>query len=566
MFRITTKAAVAFAAASAAQAFIPPRIVGRVAFLGYSRTTEAGERFGGAGVPGTSSLLASSNEVTERKRDAEGGMDDAELAENDGADLPPSALSPSALVNENAALIPRLQRPSLSDPASDRRLFSNVRYSSDGLAEPAGSSLLSSTLLVAGTTIGAGILALPSLSLPAGFIPSSIALGSSWTAMCISGLLLSELQINLVGLTGRTSLSIIDQASITLGLPGKAVATIAYVFLHYALLTAYVAQGGDNLYDFLGGGLPTGVGQIAFAAACVAPIYTLSNEAMGKLNNGLVAAALAAFGGLLAVGLPTVANEPLLEPLNQHPEAIIPALPVMLLSLVYHNVIPTIVQDLEADPGEVRKAIVFGSAIPLLMFEAYNYVVLGNAASLMGINSQGLDPVQILQQSSQSPVLGGLVAGFSELAIITSLVGFVYGLRDAIGDLFSLPAPGSKEYSAVKPFVFAAISIPPVFIALEFRDIFLRALELGGLYGVVGLFLVLPPLMVGSVRYGDKTLTCLPLVPGGKVPLGGLWKTAATVVLGEGVHGILPERIDWGELGERATSFIGNVIDNGNVS
>lgn len=49
------------------------------------------------------------------------------------------------------------------------------------------SQLLNAISLVAGTTVGAGILALPSVAIESGFFPSSAALIGSWIFMVTTG-------------------------------------------------------------------------------------------------------------------------------------------------------------------------------------------------------------------------------------------------------------------------------------------------------------------------------------------------------------------------------------------
>ena len=51
----------------------------------------------------------------------------------------------------------------------------------------ADSQLFNAITLVAGTTVGAGILALPSVAIESGFIPSSVALIGSWIFMVTTG-------------------------------------------------------------------------------------------------------------------------------------------------------------------------------------------------------------------------------------------------------------------------------------------------------------------------------------------------------------------------------------------
>lgn len=54
----------------------------------------------------------------------------------------------------------------------------------------ADNQLFNAISLVAGTTVGAGILALPSVAIESGFIPSSAALIGSWIFMVTTGQLL----------------------------------------------------------------------------------------------------------------------------------------------------------------------------------------------------------------------------------------------------------------------------------------------------------------------------------------------------------------------------------------
>ena len=58
------------------------------------------------------------------------------------------------------------------DPPEVTRLFSHRELDGNQLSHQPG-SVLGSTALVAGTTVGAGILALPTVTLPSGVVPSS---------------------------------------------------------------------------------------------------------------------------------------------------------------------------------------------------------------------------------------------------------------------------------------------------------------------------------------------------------------------------------------------------------
>jgi tyrosine-specific transport protein len=213
------------------------------------------------------------------------------------------------------------------------------------------------------------------------------------------------------------------------------------------------------------------------------------------------------------------------------------AFPILFLSLVYQNVVPSVVNQLEGDRKKITTAIVGGTFVPLLMFLAWNSVILGNMFASDPMSVGAVDPVALLQSGAHGgEMLSTLVGGFSELALVTSLIGFVYGLINALTDVTKLPVEG-PVFEKWKPALFAGVFLPP--LALSFHPgIFYEALEYGGAFGVSTLFLVLPPLMVWKARYGEEQvpLATKPMVPLGKIPLGSMWKAAATLIVEQGAE------------------------------
>merc|ERR1719223_1587436 len=96
-------------------------------------------------------------------------------------------------------------------------------------AHSAGSTL-SSALLIAGTMIGAGVLAIPSATAPAGILPSSFGLCLAWAYMTASGLLIAELSLNRILETGRVGGGILDLYKGVLGGTLGTLASVAYFF------------------------------------------------------------------------------------------------------------------------------------------------------------------------------------------------------------------------------------------------------------------------------------------------------------------------------------------------
>ena len=406
-------------------------------------------------------------------------------------------------------------------------------------------SVVGAASLVAGTMVGAGILALPTATAPVGFVPSTVAMGIGWVYMTMSGLLIAELCLNRLGMSGKPGLGMLELYEDALGPQWSKVGSVTYFFLHYTLLVAYIAQGGTNL-DALVSNTPLQQllqvpPQVIFATVCAAGLYTTSPSTIEKANNVFVLVLSAAFIGIITLGAQTADFSSLVDWSNQHPEKVADAFPIIFLSLVFHNIVPTVVNQLEGDRTKITTAIVGGTTVPTLMFLAWNAVVLGNmdlaatGSSSAIEGASAVDPVTLLQTASGNPVLSSLVTTFSSLALVTSLIGFVYGLLDGWTDVLGLPTKG-PAYEKWKAPLFGLVFVPPLALSVTSPEIFYHALEIGGAFGVSTLFLVLPPVMVWKQRYGEEQapLMTKPMVPLGKIPLGSMWKAAATLILEQG--------------------------------
>jgi tyrosine-specific transport protein len=441
-------------------------------------------------------------------------------------------------VNDDRIIFPELESGQVP------RMFSSLEYTSSEngrlSAQHAEGSTLGALALVAGTTIGAGVLALPSATVAAGFLPSTVALGVAWFYMTMSGLLIAELSLNRFGETGQPGIGLLSIYEDSLGKTWGRLGSASYFFLHFAVLTAYISQGGTNLEGFLASvGVSSEIpGQVLFAGVGAVALYTASQTLVQKVNNVLVAGVFATFLGIIAFGAGSTDFGALIDLSNQHPENVVNAFPILFLSMVYQNIVPTVVMQLEGDRKKITTAIIGGTLAPFLMYTAWNAVMLGNVVGIDPSTLGNMDPISFLQHNTEeAPVLGLLVSTFSELALITSLIGFVYGLLDGFTDVLGLPLQG-PSFEKYKPALFAAIFVPPLALSIGDTDIFYKALDYGGAFGVSTLFLVLPPFMIWKLRYGEeqKPLTIKPMVPFGKIALGSMWKAAGTLILEQGAE------------------------------
>lgn len=401
------------------------------------------------------------------------------------------------------------------DTSETTQLFCNVSFDGNKLRSKPG-SVIGNTALIAGTTVGAGILGLPAVTLPSGVLPSTVLLIGVWLYTMLSGLLIAEVALNGMRYSGRANNGLLVMVESTLGKLGGRFGGGAYLFLHYALLIAYVSQGGEILISAVEKiwdipHLPTWMGSTSFALIFGVILYLARDRFIEKLNSFFVAVVIASFVGLLLLSSTHVHSTALL---SQNWSALPPALSVMLVALFFHNIVPVVVTQLEGDARKTRQSIVVGSAIPLIMFLLWNVVILGSVTPVMLQNVSGnsniFDPLQVLRAGDAGQWLGILVTIFSEFAIVTSFIGFFYGLQDLFRDMNLFVGNPTPRLPLVSLILF-----PPMSFSVINPNIFFTALDYAGTFSISILGGVIPALMAWRQRDKYKELN-QSLVPGGK--------------------------------------------------
>ncbi|WP_445638774.1 amino acid permease [Nostoc sp. DSM 114161] len=423
----------------------------------------------------------------------------------------------------------------LKDSEQVTRFFSHLQFDGNKLNHQPG-SVLGSTALIAGTTVGAGILALPAVTLPSGILPSTFGLVAVWLYALISGLLIAEVTLNTMRLEGRPSIGLLGVVEKTLGKLGARIASSAYLFMHYALLVAYITQGGEILGTAIANLwgvqnlLPTWVGTTAFTLIFGGVMYVGREKFIEKLNSAFVAIVIVSFLGLLLLAGGQVKSS---QFFTQNWSALGSAVSVMCVAMFYQNIVPVVVTQLEGDVRKIRRSILIGSLIPLIMFLAWNAVILASVSpDLVNNTSVGktvFDPLQILRAGGAGEWLGVLVSVFSEFAIVTSFIGFVYGLLDLFKDIF-LIAQG--KVSTRLP-LYSLVLFPPMTLGTLNPSIFFTALDYTGTFSISVLGGIIPALMTWKQRQEQKNSNSIhqPLVPGGKLTLIAMIAVALVLMI-----------------------------------
>ncbi|OKH31156.1 tyrosine transporter [Nostoc calcicola FACHB-389] len=397
-------------------------------------------------------------------------------------------------------------------------------------------SVLGSTALIAGTTVGAGILALPAVTLPSGILPSTFGLIAVWLYALVSGLLIAEVTLNTMRLEGRPSIGLLGIVEKNLGKVGALVASGAYLFMHYALLVAYITQGGEILGTAIAklwnlqNSLPTWVGTMTFTLIFGGVMYLGREKFIEKLNTAFVAIVIVSFLGLLLLAGGQIKSSQLLI---QNWSALGGAVSVMCVAMFFQNIVPVVVTQLEGDVRKIRQSIFIGSLIPLIMFLVWNAVILASISPDMVHSTSGgktvFDPLQILRAGGGGEWLGVLVSVFSEFAIVTSFIGFVYGLLDLFKDIFLIT---QGDLSSRLP-LYSLVLFPPMTLGTLNPSIFFTALDYTGTFSISVLGGVIPALMTWKQRQQQKNSNSInqPLVPGGKATLMAMIVVALVLML-----------------------------------
>ncbi len=396
-----------------------------------------------------------------------------------------------------------------------------MKSSAETPANPTVNRFWSATALVSGTTIGAGVLALPTVTLDAGVIPSSIALILCWLYALSTGLLLAEIHLRTLEQdqtsdsqsVGLISLITPVLGASKLGQMARTIAAIAYGFLHYALLVAYIAEGGAILNPLIQAiaqvllvmpllTVPPELGPIVFVTVLGSLLYFGRSSLIGRINAGFVAIILIAFLGLMKDMMPQIFGDRLFV---QNWSAIPAAIPVMLVAIFFQNVIPVVTTQLDGNVQQVRRSLFIGSLIPLILYLLWNSTVL-----LTG----GATPLDLSHSSFW-------VSVFSEFAIATSFIGFVYGLLSFFNDLFLVVPDDLESNPSLKRSLYLLVLTPSIVIAVLNPNIFLSALDWAGTFSISILGGVLPAWMAWQQRQEFQGVSSIPeFIPGGKWSLG----------------------------------------------
>lgn len=361
---------------------------------------------------------------------------------------------------------------------------------------PKAGTILSAVFLVAGTCIGGGMLALPVATGVSGFLPSIAIMIICWLAMMFSALLLLE-----VSMWMEEGVHMITMSSRILGLPGKMVSWLLYLFICYASLVAYTAGGGVQIAtaigDYFGLLLNKQIGAVVFILMFGGVIF-LGNRTVGRVNAILFVAMVVAYLALVGIGISEVNPELLL---HRNWSGSLVAIPLLLTTFSFQTMVPSLTPYLKRNVRALRIAVIGGTFLTFLIYLIWQSLILG-IMPIEGPNGLaealrlGEPATQFLREHVNSDWIYLVAEYFAFFAIITSFLGIAFGLYDFLSDGLGIDKRGWGRIV-----LGLLIVVPTILFATQYERVFLVALETSGGFGDSILNGIIPVLMVWIGRY-----------------------------------------------------------------
>ena len=352
-------------------------------------------------------------------------------------------------------------------------------------------------MIVTGTEIGAGILALPIIAAKLGFLISSIIMFIAWAIMTYTALLIADISLSMP--KGSSFASI---AKRTLGLPGVIITWVSFLLLMYCISVAYIS-GASSAFNSL---IPT-ISAHAWSLIFVVifgGIVVVGTTAVDLINRILLSVKLFFLVVVCLTFLQFVSlNNLMVSPVDLGATMLI-AIPVIITSFTSHIIVPTLTDYLHKDAKALFRVIFYGSLIPLILYFLWLVATLGvlplhGSISFM---SSIFDHVSV-ESANVGNVLSALKEKittatanismniFTDISVMTSYLGVSLALYHFNIDSYRLNRLSNKY----KVFIAIILTfIIPLFVNLINPNLFISAIGYVGVCIAV-LLLMMPALI-----------------------------------------------------------------------
>lgn len=334
--------------------------------------------------------------------------------------------------------------------------------------------LVGGVMMVAGTSIGAGMLALPITAAKIGFSLSIIALLIIGVVMGISAYLMSKIYE-----ATNSDHTVSKLAGEFLGRPWQLLSGGAILMLLYSLMVAYMAGLSGTLSSLSGlkySAVVILLGLILFVSLAISDkLFDIYNR---------VALLIKGFFLVLIVWVlyPHISYDNLLSS-NEFDTSYNPfiVLPVFVTSFGFHGGIPFIFKFFERDKIAFNRAVFLGVLTTLAVYFVWLVFSFGVLHQQTIISSDLSGFIDALNKSVQSESFSKSVSIFTILAIITSLFGVAAGLFDFIREALNNKnrLEDNNRFKS-RAMISALVFFIPMVVSIAGKELFIKALGFAG--------------------------------------------------------------------------------------
>ena len=347
--------------------------------------------------------------------------------------------------------------------------------------------MMGSSLIIAGTALGAGMLAIPMVLAQFGLLYGTMLMVLICFGTTYAALLLLEATIKAGGGLGLNSI-----ARKTLGKKGQLITNGLLYALLICLLMAYILGAGDLLskllYNF-GAEITATTSQITFTLIAGAVVAS-GTGVIDKLNRALFFVMLASLFATMAFLAPSMTQDNLMQVTSHNHVNLIKTSAILFTSFGFMVVIPTLVSyNHEATDKQLRNMVIVGSLIPLVCYLCWLFAVVGNLSEEQFRSFHNVSDLMAAFEA-QSPWVGTVLSIFTGLALLTSFFGVAMSLFNQNRDMFN-------QNTAV---TYCISFILPLAGSLLAADKFLQVLNYAGII-LVFLAVFVPLVMVHKQRF-----------------------------------------------------------------
>lgn len=335
---------------------------------------------------------------------------------------------------------------------------------------------IGSIMMVAGTCIGSGMIALPMVLVQLGLIPSLVLMLVIWAIMYYTSLVSLELNLQ----AGR-GLSLGTLGRFFSGRIAELIGIVSIKLLSYALLAVFIYGGSSILKNLLNSNI--GLAQIETWYALIAVLLLLLPIKFVDYVNRLLFVGLLAVGAILVVGLTsmiTYTDLPLVSTRYTDISIWGSIIPVVFTSFGFQVIFHTLTNYCNKNVKVLKKAFLWGSFIPAIVYITWTFSVLivvhhesplFYEQMILG-NVEVGDLIQELSGIAKWQSVQLLVWWISLLAIVTSVLGVGVGLCESLNAMLATKVPHDLlrkitcSIITILPAYIVAILVPNAFIAV----------------------------------------------------------------------------------------------------